>query len=283
MEIQYIKMLAQNTSTDISGWDLNKIFGKIENRCDINKAFFNHAKSLSVKKKVVRVVVPKVTTDAINVAKVVSKLKTVIRRAQKRAQMLEEKMSLVQQDIVETTNKLTQARGGSVESFIEEHIKSILEDGFWENPIFEDKLLYLNTKNDVIMHQSDKSLANKTLNFGKFGVSINLQNLDLRLSVYENNLTDTAGYNGIHPYCFTSRRDMCFGSATMMFGRMKRNLDLPGMMRLLSALLTTYVSDSHPVVRFDHFKQDCKLNYPEYCYDRIEHLHPVPRKKYLNK
>jgi hypothetical protein len=281
MDTAYIKLLAQNTSTDISGWDLQKVFGRTTDRLITNKKFFAYAKKAVPASTVEQeVVVPKVITSHSLAIKTVSKMETTLRRAQKRAQMLGEKIAATQKDIVDTTDRIIQAKGGSVESVIEEKVKAIIKDGFWECPIFEDKYLYLNTKNDVIMHQTDKT--KQSLNFGRFGARIDLQNLGLSLLAYENNLIDDQGFNCIHPYCFRAQ-DMCFGNATNMLFKMRRYLDLPGMMRLLAALLTTYDNTSHPVVRFETFKQDYKLVYPQYCKDHsysLNTLHPMVRKKY---
>ena len=284
MDTTYIKLLAQNTSTDISSWDLQKVFGRTTNRLITNKKFFAYAKkAVPVSTVEQDIVVPKVITLPSLVTKTVSKMETTLRRAQKRAQMLGEKIAATQKDIVDTTNKILQAKGGSVESVIEEKVKSIVKDGFWETPIFEGSNLYLNTKNDVIMHQTDKRTINQSLNFGRFGVCIDLKNLLSCLLVYENNLIDTNGFNCFHPYCFRAQ-DMCFGDAYNMLVKMRRYLDLPGMMKLLAALLTTYDNSSNPVVRFEHFKQDHKLDYSLHCsgHRYSPHLlHPVVRKKYL--
>jgi hypothetical protein len=283
METSYIKMLAQNTSTDISSWDLAKVFGDVADRRDINKRFFEQVKSLvPAQKEPEKVVVPQTSRNSLDNRKVVSKLETIIRRERKKTQKLADKMAEIQQRIIETNNKIAEVKGCASGSFIEEQINSIVKDGFWERPIFKGKYLYLNTKNDVIMHRTHNT---GTLNFGKFGVSIDLSNFDLRLLAYENNITyDSFSSSVIHPYGF-HQRNICFGSAVRTVASLKANLNLVGIMRLLAALLTTYDDNSSPVAYFGDFAQDRKLDYKKYMsvYGRFtweQNMHPVLIEKY---
>ena len=283
METSYIKLLAQNTSTDISSWDLTKVFGDVTDRRDINKRFFEQVKSLApAQKEPEKVVVPQTSRNSLDNRRVVSKLETIIRRERKKTQRLADKMDEIQKRIVKTNNKIAEVKGRASSSFIEEQINSIVKDGFWECPIFKGKYFYLNTKNDVIMHRTQNT---DTLNFGKFGVSIDMSNFDLRLLAYENNITYDTYHNGvIHPYGFR-QRNICFGSAVRTVASLKANLDLVGIMRLLAALLTTYDDNSSPVAYFHDFTQDRKLDYMKYMkvYDRStwdRNMHPALIEKY---
>ena len=63
METDYIKMLAANTGTDISTWDLKKLFGNVKDKRELNKRFFDHAKSNE--SKPIKVEIPKAISKTV--------------------------------------------------------------------------------------------------------------------------------------------------------------------------------------------------------------------------
>jgi len=291
METSYIQMLAQNTSTDISKWDLPKVFGDVTDRREINKRFFEQTKQ-AVPVKTKKLTVPKASRIALDNTKIIAKLEASMKKERVKSQKLAAKMELIQQNIVAINTKITGAKGGSAGWFIEAQVKEIIAAGFWENPIFKGQYLYLNTKNDVIMHQTDRTAVPPTLNFGKFGVCVDLKTFSLYLQVYENNLGYDTNYTGehIHPYCFSANANhgMCFGDAYNTYAKMKADLNLPGVLKLFAALLTTYENCSTPVVAFGSFHQDHKLDVKRY-FNRLgtgvreRCIHPTVLKKYQGK
>ena len=98
------------------------------------------------------------------------------------------------------------------------------------------------------MRQTD---GGDSLNFGKYGLCVDLQTLDTWLTPFENNFNS---YEFIHPYCFPTH-NMCFGGSSYEYSKMRSNVNLVGMLGLFSALLTTFHSYSGPVRNMKYFKR----------------------------
>ena len=273
MDLMYIKMLAQNTGTDISGWDLKKIFGNTKDRCLINKKFFARTQNVTTKKKPVKKIsVPATSKKLLDKKKMMIKLESIIRSSKDKSWVLSNKM--------ESTKKLNKLKGGSGECLVENQIKYILRDNFWENPIFKGKYLYFNTKNDVIVRRTTK--GENPENFGKFAVSIDLETFGVRLLPFENNLC-ADGYC-IHPF-MVGDHDICFGNSYNAANNLKMSMDLPGYMSLLSSLLTTYddegSSPNYPIEDFfDSFDMEDYMESYRYNSNHDAHIHPLMLKKY---
>lgn len=251
VDTAYIQTIATNTSTDISKWNLQKIFGAAKDRRDINKRFFAQINKIKVpveEKQVISSTISKALARNLGANKLKIATEIELKAKLKTSQELSIQQSKLQTEIVALRKKLNERKGSSVSVLIQQ-VQEIVKDGFWENPIFteDNKHLWFNTKNDVVAHDiRHKTDKDSCANFGKFSLRVELDNFAIGVGAYKDN-KETDGC--LHPFLSLDDRDQvgvihpCYGNAFRLYDSLRSNMELAKLMKLTAALLVSYESD----------------------------------------
>ena len=279
----YILFLASQTGTDISKWNLLEIFGKSKAKMDkakANKRFFE-ARELSIKTAAPATdqlanVSKDITTRTKSSTRVVTTLENKIKKNMESISDLHKRLEKLMSECVEKKIELAKAKK---QDFVDlrPQIENILKEGWWTNPIVDGKHLWLHTNGNVIVRSvgSKCSCDDPTchevsdvpaeINFGKFAACINLDNLSIKVFPYENNLAHGGGF---HMYV-DENGYVCWGTAISTAIKLKNQLNLEKLMRLLSALLSSYDREDRGFSAFQDFVEADKLNIRRFYSDGV--------------
>jgi len=260
--LQYIKTIANSSNTDISNWDILKIFMQpdgaklISDKQKLNKLFFEYLPK--AKEEFKQVAQEENETTELNTASLLGVFKGNATRI--RAELVRKKESdvyscksrmegywqnyLVQQrSFVEMTQELNllKVKEEDLSSYnkVIDGIKKVISDGLFINPVFEDGCLYLNTKSNIILrHVNKQANLDVLLDIGQLAVKINTkESFNFSVIPYKNNIVGNSGY--YHPH-IRSDSGICWGEAQNLASQQVANLELDKALRLLHALLNSY-------------------------------------------
>lgn len=274
--LNYVKTLASSANVNISDWDINEIFGKEENRAhlltekkSLNKLFFEklekaklEAKAEALKPEVIQnqaLEVEKIKKAFIEAAKrirlveitnfknQVYQLEDNVRRAQ---QSLDQAMRSYQdtnnkinalEQVTDVDTKYIQALAG---------VEKVIAAGLWINPVYENGFLYLNTKTNVMLHETNKAAKlDLHVDLGQLAVRINVAaSMHFDVIPYKNNLAVSSYY---HPHV-RPEGAICWGEASTAAMKHIAALDLEKALTLLHSLVNSYNPGSPymPLARF---------------------------------
>ena len=251
MDTAYIQTLSTSTSTDISKWNLQKIFGNTTDRCEINKRFF--AQKLAVvtprpKRKPLSLKASKDLVQNLGLDKLKMAAEVELKRKLKESENLASHQSKLHSEILALRKKLRVSKDGDA-SILMQQVQETVKDGFWENPIFteDSRYLWFNAKNDAVVHNISKSVTkDNCVNFGKFAIRITLDGLKPEISFYKDNIDNGSG--DIHPFVSLDERDNgvvfpCYGNAYALQQKLRNNMELSKLLKLTVALLISYNSE----------------------------------------
>ena len=260
---RYIAYLAQQTGTHVDQWDLEKVFGLTENfkneigRSVINKKFFQEAEKIKKKtavKKKPDVAIKKTITAAVAKRKKhdATELKRLLADRTEFLRLAGEHAMRYQASVSQAAGAARELRRlKKINVSVPDQIEKIVKGGFWELHEFVDDTLSFVTKNDIIIsHGNRKALEGTGVNFGKFRVEVELRDAVVEVFPHGNNIYDEAGAY-YHPHVDESG-DVCWGNAAGSAATFLTDLDIVGLLLLLSTLLSNYNS-SAPFVNLEDF------------------------------
>src|SRR3990167_1282142 len=276
----YISFLASQTGTDISKWNLPEIFVKSKSKMDkakVNKFFFA-ARDLASRAS------PPATDQLANVSKEIS---TRTKSSSRVVMALENKIKKNMESVSTLHRKLEKLMSECVQKKIElakvkkqeaidlrPQIENILKEGYWTHPIMDGKRLWLHTNGNVIVkslascHECSDPNCNEKgdpieVNFGRFAACINLEDLSIMVFPYENNLDCDGGF---HTYVDTIGY-ICWVNAASIVAKLKNELNLEKLMKLLSALLSSYDPSDNGFNSLGNFVEAGTLNVKRFYSD----------------
>lgn len=232
--INYIHRLGQSTLTDVSDWDLKKVFGSgngntlVVDKNEINKRFFSN--------RPVTKAAPDISKRLLN-GLVDKKNKAKNLEITKRTKILIKEMNAcnarirrISRDIVINNKKLELMSKWSGK------IKEVVSSGNWEFIKATDKeLVFVNSSNVVISRVNGTAGVAQRFDFGKYKVQVNRRSLRLVVR----NFKDNVSVNGhIHPFIDTDD-SVCWGNAEDSINKAIGDKDLVSIMNILNTLLRT--------------------------------------------
>lgn len=302
--LNYIKTIASSVNTDISKWNILKIFGKeegsfnlISDKKEINKRFFEQYNKIKEESKEAKKESSKEDTqeaqDTILNNPVV--MEAIVQNAKRsrsalithyknnaeyslaEMQRLLNSANIKQNEYLSSMQKCKELENvqDDVSAYKKcfEKVQDLIKEKLWVNPVFEasTKCLYLNTNANIMLHEVNKA-ANLDLHvdLGQLAVKIDFTNgFKFTVIPYKNNI-ELNGY--YHPHI--QHGSICWGEAQTMATKHIANLDLDKALRLLHALLNSYNPGS-PYVRL----AELKLNGKKYGRTPEDLKHPDKRRK----
>lgn len=261
--IDYVIQMAGLTNTNISKWDIFKLFGAtpdtfITDKREINKRFLAHAKmNANVSTPVEAITeldnVPGLITEInkFGAGYVETQKAELKNNLQYAVENLMEAFTRVNNrliDVVKYRSLLDAFDGKNPAEAMKKELSLVLADGSWTNPVSKDGVLYLNTKNDVIItHKNKLAGLDIQVNCGQLAVRIALHNLGMRVIPYKNNI----GHNNyFHPHV-DYEGNICWGNAGKQVAEWIKKCELSNILKMLYSLLFTY-NESSPYIHIQN-------------------------------
>lgn len=262
--IQYIEKMSSLTNTDISTWNLFKVFESewfesaplVTDKAEINKRML--ARELQDKRGVPDQLrkldedVEKTIKEHLGSERAIltSAARSAMRQHHQSASSkrgeYEELMSMAWKKrlLITELNNETKVDFTS-------RINEVLQQGFWEFHEYNDSKIKLRTKQDVILeHKNVAAGIDLRVNFGKFVAELGYTNFKLRVQKHENNLTSRGYY---HPYV-SLMGEICWGNMSYAADELYKAGNLPGLFELLGSLLMTYTPEATPYEPLEDFQ-----------------------------
>lgn len=269
--IGYIEHLAQTSSTNIQNWDIEELFADqtnkklsleiLKNKSMINKVFFE--RKLLVESDSAEEIKQVLKSIDSSVEKVFSaRKKERIENLQNTIISERESIETVTNQMLEKISKIVRSRSeldmleniSTKDKFVSD-IEEVLKGNFYKFESFQDNILTLSTKQNVISSLiNPKAGLNLSVDLGKFKAVLNLLDFNLKILPHENNIKLGGCY---HPYVGTSGA-ICFGNAAARANELLAEMNVKGVLELLAALLTNFSDETAPHVSLSSFAEEVK-------------------------
>lgn len=268
LAVQYIETLANSTNTKMEPWDLSVIFGTgkgnelVTDKIEINKRFFSKVEELKTNTPAhVFSLETRIQGQIDNLTRAHNERATnEIKRSRdqqiRSASDFGVRMNAAMEEARRLELNLMAIEGR--QSTISGQISRLIQEPYWEFHELNGALLYLVTKNDLILTQKNTA-ANLDLrvNVGKFKLEINLNALQLRVLAHSDNLNVNNYY---HPHV-TPQGSICWGTAAGVITQKLPKGELYDSVKLLEGVLSNY-NDGNPYVHLADFQKVCKNSAP---------------------
>ncbi len=138
--------------------------------------------------------------------------------------------------------------------YASKQVKQLLDEGFWDFLSFEDNILKLATKNDVIMTEINPAAGlNRRVDLGQFIGALNIETMSMRLLRYKRNLRAVNSLGYWHPYV-SDRGEICWGNSSGSASTLLAKGEIYKIFGLLANLLVTYSQTSTPYTQLSTFE-----------------------------
>jgi len=266
--IQYIEFLANQNNTKMEPWDLLEVFGTgkgnelVTDKTEINKRFFAKLEDIKNKTPAAAFAIESrimEQMDALTRSNLDREINTLKRER-------DNHISNATRNFTAGHRELEAAHAVDVrimalerrESTVPNQIAQIVQENFWEFHALNGPNLDLVTKNDLILtHKNPAAGVDLRVNFGKFKVSINLQNFSLKVLKHEGNL-DLGNF--YHPHVYTNG-EVCWGTASGTVSQKLPKGELKDVLSLLASVLANY-NDGNPYRHLAEFQEHAKHDAP---------------------
>jgi len=263
--LNYIKLLASTTNSDISRWNISKLFGVegsgsnfIADRKQINKIFFEYLKTKTDEREDIAETVglPPEVFSIINSglkSGIESKIKANkdgLERAISNFVNWSNDFNNHISNISRYQKQIDILSGHNPTGDIQQDLVECLSEGCWVNPVVKDNFLYLNTSTNIILvHKIDSANVDISIDFGVLAVRIDLTNNEMMVLPYKKNISASRYF---HPHVSTTGI-VCWGTARDAAKDYLQLSQFGKALKLLYAVLTSY-NDSNPYIRIASFK-----------------------------
>lgn len=289
--LNYIKMLASSTNTDIKRWDILHLFGSGDganlqaDKKSINKIFFAKLEKLADRKSddYVPIELPNELTQAIengfrqNLEHRKKEIQHTINDQMRQFSSYNRHLNAIMAQVVELRKQIAQVDGSKDPiAEIKRELQEILKEGIWVNPVIHDGHLYLNTNGNIVLTlKNEKANQDLTFDAGQFAVQISLGNFYMKVIPYKNN--SRVNYDRFyHPHVDLDG-DICWGNARESALASLELFQIGKALKLLYAVLSQY-NDGNPYVHLSEFVSDkrrygripANLRHPDRIRDRLD-------------
>ncbi len=275
--VQYIELLAQQTGTTISKWDLDDIFGTergenfITSKTEINRRFFEYKDSkpqqeAAILPKSSEEVVKKLDEMGGEVAKqAISRRKTDVtnRLEQARAAVRDRVANLNEfirsaQTFQAELNDITE-----VPPTISADILESCSTGFFKLRRIGKGLIQLTTANDIVLTEKiAKAGVDYSVNLGRILIEIRFgSGMVIVAKPFKDNLFLPDRF--FHPYIHCDG-GICWGTGASAYSEAAMKFDLKRVLSLLASLLSTYSAEGGPWKALGSFKVQQDLKFTDY-------------------
>lgn len=251
----YLEQLASQTGTNIDNWPFS-LFALLScsDRRAINRAFFAQAEKSVVGIKKISVETEAALTETKLKIEETQKAQllafTQIRDANIReASGLQNRIGQYMQAGWNAQREIyaLEKRGAS---YIADDLKRVLAEGFWEFHKYENSIVMLATKNDVIMSEVNPTAGiERRVNLGKYLAHYYVKTTTLQVHRHQQNAIAGGHW---HPY-INSNGNICWGNAATSATALLTKGQLYEVFSLLASLLMTYSPTATPYQRLLEF------------------------------
>jgi hypothetical protein len=287
--LNYIKLLASTTNTNIARWDVLSLFGSgdganlLADKKAINKIFFSKLEKIAEKNSdsVVDIELPAEITKAIeegfkeNIEARKQKIRSDIDGHLHYVTDYQSRLNRTMSAVVALRKQIAQLDTSKDPVMdIKREVQDVLKEGVWVNPVIHEGHLYLNTGANIVLTLKNKSSGqDTTLDLGQLAVKISLSDFHMRVIPYKNNIKyGNYGPSFFHPHV-NSNGEICWGNAYDTALGSLQLFQLGKALRLLHAVLTQY-NDESPYVHL----YDLASNHSKYGRISSDLLHPDRRR-----
>ncbi len=288
--LNYIELLAMQTKTNLSDWDvLNTFRAKegsnklITNPKEINKRLFALAEEAKIgiqrshildvikhEKKILKLSKETFGHRAQHVKNEIENQKYRINDAGEaikrdaantglsendRAYRLKQhnkNIQLAQENITRSEAALTRVQEYATTDRLVKEVAKIVAGGFWKFfGISGKNLCFITASNIILFEKNPKAGLNLQKDMGVYKIKLNLEYMDASVHIFYGN---TRMNDNIHPY--VSQGGVCYGNSGNYYSRARQENDIVQMMNMLSMVLSTYSSAGGPYRRLADFRVD---------------------------
>lgn len=268
LAVQYIELLATQTSTKMEPWNLLDVFGIgkgneiVTDKKEINKKFFEKLEEIKSKtpaeafalEQRISTQIDELSREFSN--REVNQLKksrdnaiNAAVSAFDRAQSLLADARRYEQQLMSYERR---------ESTIAGQISQIAQESFWEFHQLYGENVDLITKSDVILtHKNSAAGVDLRVNMGKFAARLNLKTMNLLVYTFEGNLNLGGFY---HPHIYTNG-SICWGNASSTAALKLPKGEVADIFRLLASVLVNY-NDGNPYRSLAEFQKIAEKDAP---------------------
>lgn len=185
-------------------------------------------------------------TDTLTIRKKET-LKSDLMHAQRQVRDAQEVLDSRIADMVRRQQAIDEFSVASVEAAVES-LSSVINQGWYKLHGVEGTHIVFTTPEIILTHQGT------SLNFGQYKVKLKVENYNIRVEQYLNNIT-CRGF--IHPH--VSDGSVCWGNASDARTKAQQSMDANKLLTLLREVLTKYNASS-PYVSYETFLMQDKCN-----------------------